>query len=62
MPNNLIKLNSWFICDNCKEKIFVRNGKYDLDNSSFCIDCVESIDNEFNVAEMFNKINNLVAE
>ncbi len=47
----VVNLNTWFSCDNCNEKFFNTEGKFDLDGDIYCEDCLtdylEYVDNSF---------------
>lgn len=43
---NLFQLPTWFVCDNCKKNIYVKDGKYIVEQYSFCFDCFSSLEEE----------------
>lgn len=42
----LINMPTWFVCDNCGVKIYVKDGKYNVEEYSFCFDCFSSLETE----------------
>jgi len=42
----LINMPTWFVCDNCGVKTYVKDGKYNVEEYSFCFDCFSSLETE----------------